>query len=139
MLKYITFRTTPARADVIVFGELYGNGVQNMDYGTVGVSGFAVFDISVDGAYLDWVDVCSYCDSFGIETVPLIYKGPFKPELIDQFISGPTLAAMPSTIKCKFLGREGVVIVSLKERYDDVLGRVILKAVSPEYLGREQV
>ena len=39
---------------VVVFGELYGSGVQDMAYGLAdGAKGFRAFDIAVDGKYLD--------------------------------------------------------------------------------------
>ena len=58
---------------VIVFGEIYGVGIQDLDYGTQ--DGYRVFDISVDGKYLDWATVKSYCDGCGVPTVPLLYEG----------------------------------------------------------------
>lgn len=120
--------------DVIVFGEIYGNKIQLMDYGQPRGKGYKVFDISVNGVYLDWEDVCTYCELFDIETVPLLYTGPFSPELIDEYASGPTILAEPDQIKCSFKGREGIVITPLKEQHSDVIGgRLILKAVSADY------
>lgn len=130
MLEFISRQ----QDDVIVFGEIYGNKVQPMDYGCPKGKGFRVFDISVNGEYIDWCDVTTYCDMFGIETVPVLYGGPFSPELVEQFSNGPTTLAEPEQIKCGFKGREGIVITPLKEQYSDVLGgRLILKAVSPDY------
>ncbi|KPK49984.1 MAG: hypothetical protein AMS22_12875 [Thiotrichales bacterium SG8_50] len=119
--------------NVIVFGEIYGSRVQSMDYG-LPLTGHRVFDISVDGDYLDWEDIKTYCDLFEIATVPVLYEGPFRPELIDQYISGPTTLASPENICCDFKGREGIVITPLEETFSPVLGgRLILKAVSPDY------
>ena len=42
--------------NVIVFGELFGPGIQDLDYGQQEVA-FRVFDISVDGVYLNWHSV----------------------------------------------------------------------------------
>ena len=58
---------------VIVFGEIYGLGVQDLDYGTK--DGYRVFDISVNGKYLDWADVKQACQEYGVETVPCSTKG----------------------------------------------------------------
>ena len=49
-------------------------------------------------------------------------------------MNGPTTVCGEGEIKCSFKGREGVVITSLKEQFDESLqGRLILKAVSPDY------
>lgn len=123
----------PSPANVIVFGEIYGNKVSSMDYATPRGKGYRVFDISVNGEYLDWADIGTYCDMFDIETVPLICACPFSPELVDRYIDGPTTLADPEKIKCKFKGREGIVITPLVERYSEQVGRLILKAVSADY------
>jgi RNA ligase (TIGR02306 family) len=120
--------------DVIVFGEIYGNRISAMDYATPCGKGYRVFDISTNGDYLDWELVKAVCERFQIKTVPLLYEGPFSPELVDKFISGPTTLADPEKIRGKFKGREGVVITPLKEQWSEQLnGRLILKAVSPDY------
>jgi RNA ligase (TIGR02306 family) len=120
--------------DVIVFGEIYGNKIQQMDYACARGKGFRVFDISVNGEYLDWDDVQLYCGMFGIEPVNILYSGAFSPELIDKYVSGPTTMAHPDEIKCKFKGREGIVITPLEEQFSDSIGgRLILKAVSSDY------
>lgn len=120
--------------DVIVFGEIYGNKIQPMDYGTARGKGYRVFDISVNGDYLNWDDVTLYCDMFGIETVVMLYCGPFRPELPEEYASGPTNLAEPDQIKCGFKGREGIVITPLIEQYSPVMNdRLILKAVSSDY------
>ncbi len=123
----------PKPANVIVFGEIYGNKVSSMDYATPCGKGYRVFDISVNGEYLDWPDVHTYCSLFDIETVPVLYQGPFSPELVDRYINGPTTLADPEKIRCKFKGREGIVITPLQEQYSEQVGRMILKAVSADY------
>lgn len=136
MLEYISCQHTTdgGFANVIVFGEIYGNKIQPMDYGTDRGKGYRVFDISVNGEYLNWSDVYLYCKKFGIETVTVLYQGCFSSDLVDKLISGPTTLADPDKIKHSFKGREGVVITPLRERYSDVLrGRLVLKAVSPDY------
>jgi RNA ligase (TIGR02306 family) len=136
MLAFISHNAAQSITDdnVIVFGEIYGNKIQPMDYGCQQGKGYRVFDISINGDYLDWEDVETYCTMFGIETVPVLYEGPFSPELIDKFISGPTTLADAGQIKSSFKGREGIVITPLVEEYSHQLGgRLILKAVSSDY------
>jgi RNA ligase (TIGR02306 family) len=135
MKDMLDFISLGGKHNVIVFGEIYGSKVQQMDYGCgPGNKSHRVFDISVDGEYLDWCDVKAYCDMFDIETAPLLYEGPFTPELVEEYISGPTTLAEADQIACKFKGREGIVITPLEEEYAPLLnGRLILKAVSPDY------
>jgi RNA ligase (TIGR02306 family) len=119
---------------VILFGEIYGPGVQDMDYGVpAGKRGFRVFDISINGQYVPWGGLKATCDQYGIETVPLLYAGPFSRAKVDELTYGPTTLGEPS---CSFKGREGVVITPLTERW---MGgrRMILKSVSADYLDRK--
>ncbi len=121
--------------NVIAFGEIFGSKVQCMDYGIVGRGGYRLFDISVNGLYLSWEEVEYYAKRFCIPTVPLLYKGPFSPAVVDQFVDGPTTVANFEQIQAKFKGREGIVITPLVEQFSPALGgRMILKAVSVDYL-----
>jgi RNA ligase (TIGR02306 family) len=132
MLRYIS---ETYGQNVIVFGEIFGSKIQQMDYGVEGSSGYKVFDISVNGTYLNWGDVESVCKRFSISTVPLLYSGPFYPQLIDELVDGPTTICIFEKIKCSFKGREGIVITPLFEQWSDIMGgRLIAKAVSVDYL-----
>lgn len=134
MAEMIEFISINGQHNVIVFGEIYGAGIQKMDYARLKKRGYRVFDISVDGEYIDWGDLKAYCDLYKIETVPLLYSGPFRANMLEDLTSGPTTMADPEDIRCGFKGREGVVITPLEEQYSDVLGgRLILKSVSAEY------
>jgi len=125
MLQYIG-------GNVIAFGEIYGSKVQFMDYGVTGNSGYALFDISVNGTYLNWDSIVYYADKFGIPFVPLLYSGPFSNALIEQLVDGSTTVGK---LNSKFKGREGIVITPFRETFSNVLGgRLILKAVSVDYL-----
>jgi RNA ligase (TIGR02306 family) len=134
MKRMLAALSLSGKNDVVVFGEIYGQRVQQMDYGMPPGNGYRVFDISVNSEYLNWADVKLLCETFGVETVPVLYEGPFEPELVDQFISGPTTLAEPGDIACKFKGREGIVITPLVEAYSSLMNkRLILKAVSSDY------
>lgn len=123
--------------DVILFGELYGPGVQDLDYGVpAGAIGWRLFDISVNGRYLDWPLVKAFCADFNVPTVPVLYEGPFCPELVDDLTYGTTAMASATEVKSKFKGREGVVITPLVEEAC-CIGRLILKSVSADYLDRK--
>jgi RNA ligase (TIGR02306 family) len=133
MAEMIEFISINGRHDVIVFGEIYGAGIQKMDYARLKKRGYRVFDISVDGEYIGWDDLKAYCDLYEIETVPLLYKGPFYAAMLEELTNGPTTLAAPEAIRCEFKGREGIVITPLEEQYSPVVGgRLILKSVSPD-------
>jgi len=123
---------------IIVFGELYGRGIQDLDYGVRGDQiGFRVFDISLDGTYLDWDQLHDMCALHSVPTVPLLYKGPFHQQLVDPLTNGDTMLASPGDITSKFKGREGIVITPLKEEWSEELcGRLILKSKSADFYAR---
>src|SRR5262249_25294364 len=90
---------------VILFGQIFGAGVQDLHYGLANNrKEFRAFGLSVDGVYLDFDDFCTVCAAFGVPTVPLIHRGPFDADTIRQHTSGPTLVCEQKQI------REGVVI-----------------------------
>lgn len=121
--------------NVIAFGEIYGSKVQFMDYGVFGSDGYALFDISVNGQYLNWDEVVYYATRFCVPLVPLLYKGPFNHELVNHLVDGQTTIGDLVQMRSKFKGREGLVITPLIETHSDILGgRLILKAISVDYL-----
>ena len=122
---------------VILFGEIYGDGVQDMSYSMKnGQRGLRVFDIAVNGTYVDYEVKVDLCQQFGIPLVPFIYRGPFSVEEMNKYTDGPTTMCDASAISGKFKGREGIVITPVKERMCPEVGRVIFKSVSVDYLGR---
>ena len=130
MLSHISAQTG---SDVIVFGEIFGQGVQDLQYGQQGKS-LRVFDISVDGDYLDYSGLRNYCGDFKVPMVPTLYHGPFSAEVVEEHTYGDS--EFPVT--GKFKGREGCVIRPRREQYSEILGgRMILKSVSADYLGRK--
>ena len=127
--------------DVVLFGELYGSGVQDMWYGFEnGRIGFRAFDLAVNGRYVDFDEKTALFTRFGVETVPVLYRGPFSRARVEEYVSGPTTVC-PLDRAGRFKGREGIVIVPTRERSaateSTVFERVILKAVSFEYLERK--
>ena len=127
----------PVRS-VVIYGEIYGSGVQDMTYGFAnGKRGLRVFGIAVNDKYLDHDEQVLVCGKFGLEMVPVLYRGPFSRDIVEKLTDGPTTACNPKDAG-KFKGREGVVITPVKERFSDVIGkRCILKNVSADYLGRK--
>ena len=113
---------------VILYGEVYGNGVQkNFVYDGHNKLNFRVFDIMLDGRYIDYTDLVALSQKYGFlgHLVPEIYRGEYNPRVI-KYADGKS-----------FLGnniREGIVVRPIKERMHPKIGRVILKYISDKYL-----
>jgi hypothetical protein len=123
--------------DIVVFGELFGYGVQTMEYGRKALD-YRVFDIAINGKYLDFDTKVRLLDQFGVQMVPVLYRGPFSMTEVNKYTDGPTTMCAPEEAG-SFKGREGIVITPAKERWSEELnGRVILKSVSVDYLGSDQ-
>lgn len=112
---------------VILFGETFGRGVQSFHYGHRGSLGFAAFDLMVGERYLDWPELKDALQRFEVPSVPVLYEGPFDPATMKACASGKT------TFDDSHI-REGVVLRPMWERFDERIGRVVLKYVSDEFL-----
>lgn len=130
--KMMTYIAESKQANqVIVFGEIFGKGVQDLIYGRHKEVDYRIFDIMVNGRYMDHSSIDSLCCKFGVLMVPILYKGPWKNYLIDEFSSGNSVVSDIEQM------REGFVVKSIIEREDPEIGRVILKSISFEYLDRK--
>ena len=112
---------------VILYGEVFGSKIQNLNYGLVGMLGFRAFDLLVDGKYLSADAFFGACAEFGVETVPVLYRGPYDLGTIKVLSEGPT------TLGADHI-REGVVVKPAAERTDPKVGRVCLKYIGDPYL-----
>lgn len=116
-------------SSIHILGETYGKGVQDLSYGS-DKKEFRVFDVAVISDHIiTWACHNSLVDlvsQMNVEMVPVVYKGPYRPELITQHRDGET------TLGAGHI-REGVVIETLHGRYDPDFGYIRLKAVSPDY------
>ncbi|MFE0462159.1 RNA ligase (ATP) [Kitasatospora sp. NPDC058965] len=119
-----------------VFGEVFGAGVQDLDYGSSArteLPGYAVFDVSavIDGQ-LRWLPAAELVGD-RLPVVPELWRGPFDPAVVLEHASGrETLSGRSLHL------REGVVVRPVTERHSPLLGgRAIAKAVSPAYLTRK--
>lgn len=112
---------------VILFGEVYGSKVQDLHYGAKGRLGFRAFDLLLDGKYADPDDFLALCNQYGVETVPVLYRGPFSLEKVRALSQGNT------TLEGGHI-REGVVVKPVVERTHPKVGRVALKYIGDQYL-----
>ncbi|MCI4144487.1 MULTISPECIES: RNA ligase (ATP) [Streptomyces] len=119
-----------------VFGEVYGEGVQDLSYGADGrrdTLGYAVFDVSaeIDGQ-VRWLDAAELLEG-RLPLVPRLWAGPYDSDRVLELAGGrETVSGRELHI------REGVVVRPVTERHSPVTGgRAIAKAVSPAYLTRK--
>ena len=117
---------------IVVYGEIYGAGVQDMQYDCVEGKGFRVFDISIGGEYMGHKKYKLF-KQYKIPCVPILYTGPYSAERVREFTDGDTTLGSQG----KFKGREGVVITSATEETHPMIGRKILKSISADYLDRK--
>jgi len=121
------------KVNVVIYGEIFGNKIQDLDYGC-STPELRMFDISIDGKYMDYEDMLSVSWAWGIPTVPELYRGPFSIETVEEHTYGKSTF---QGIKSKFKGREGCVIKPVIETADYLRNRVILKSVSADYRNRK--
>lgn len=70
---------------IIIYGEIYGKGIQKYyDYGNDNLQ-IAFFDIKFDGEYVNNDEFISITDSINLPRVPLLYKGKFNLDKIKEF------------------------------------------------------
>ncbi|MEU6035802.1 RNA ligase (ATP) [Actinomadura sp. NPDC047616] len=124
-----------------VFGEVYGNGVQDLAYGADAKGerpGYAVFDVAVSGddgnvRWLDPAEQAEILDELGLPRVPELYAGPYDADALMDLATGRETVSGASAHL-----REGVVVRTATGRYSPVVGgRAIGKFVSPAYLTRK--
>lgn len=110
---------------VRIFGEIYGKGVQDLDYGEAEPQ-FRVFDIMVGQEWLKWPPE-TIMREFGLESVPVLACGEMTLADIEKLRDGKCYSG-------KHI-REGVVIRG--EGRHPYHGRRIAKMISPAYLTRK--
>ena len=117
---------TQGHKQAILYGEVYGQGIQAYTYGEKRMN-FRAFDLMLDGKYVDYPIFQALCDRHQVEQVPLVYDGAFSLDIIKGFSDGDSLIGGNH-------GREGVVVKPRIERDNPKFGRVILKYIGDRYL-----
>lgn len=119
-----------------ICGEVFGNGVQDLTYGyKQGETDFRLFDVYLGrrgiGAWLDDDALELFVNQYEVPRVPVLYRGPFKKEVIEQFAQNTKSVFDANQV------REGVVIKPVVERHHPSIGRVVLKSINEKYLTRK--
>jgi RNA ligase (TIGR02306 family) len=119
--------------DYIVYGEIYGDGIQDLTYGLKGCIDVRFFDIKYKGKYLNYPDFLNFCHSYGLKPVPVLFGGKYTVDTVNKLVDGQSLLD-PKQM------REGCVVRPVEEKEVtriDHIGRKILKCISVEYLLRK--
>jgi len=115
----------------VFFGEVYGQ-VQDLKYGIKSGARFRVFDVYDIKAqrYLNYAPAMEAALSIGLPWVPVLCEEPWNPDVHNAFCEGRSLLADNV--------REGFVVRPIEERWDEKIGRVILKRHGEGYLLRKK-
>jgi RNA ligase (TIGR02306 family) len=121
---------------IMIYGEVFGNGVQDLHYGMKqGQTDIRVFDIYVgvrgQGFFLDDMLLDNWCESIQISRVPVLFRGHFNRAEIERLCQNAK-----STFDEKQI-LEGVVIKSQFERTNTPIGRACVKLINEQYLLRK--
>lgn len=121
--------------NIMLCGEIFGQ-VQDLKYGAApGEIFFAAFDAySVEwGKFIDYDDFVQLCDGLEIPRAPEVYRGTWQGlDHMKALSERKTLVGHdPEQIA------EGIVIKLTKEKWDQRVGRIILKLPSEGYLTRK--
>lgn len=107
---------------IVIYGEIYGHGIQkNYEYGLQDIK-FAGFDVEIDGTYQSYFNERTILGILDLPTVELLYRGNWSKEEQDKHVFG-------NFIEGTKVPHEGVVVKSVTGERQKV-GKVI----NPDYL-----
>lgn len=114
---------------LVFYGEVYGSVQRGFGYdadkGTNSIRFFDILDTKTQ-KYLDFDVFEAVCQALGLETVPVLFRGPWQDDMRRLYSEGKSTLADHI--------REGFVVRPVVERYDHRVGRTILKHVGEQYL-----
>jgi RNA ligase (TIGR02306 family) len=120
-------------ADTIIYGEVFGKGVQDLEYGLTDRTDLVVFDVKVNDKYLSYFDLVGFCMAHALNMPPELYCGPYSKDILLANTKGESILAKHYGVSQM---REGAVIRPIEEVIHPRTGRKILKSISEEYLVR---
>ena len=106
---------------VVIYGEIYGAGIQkNYDYGLTDIK-FAGFDVQVDGEYQPYMREKAHFEVMGLPQAESLYSGSWNKEIQDSFVFG-------NFIEGTKVPHEGVVVKSVTG-----VRSKVSKCINPDY------
>lgn len=107
---------------LVLYGEVYGPGIQkNYDYGLKSLQ-FAGFDVTLDGEYMDTSGAWFITESMDLSYVPVLYVGNWSQKIQDKFV-------FDNFINGTKVPHEGIVIKHVSGDRSKVA-----KVINPDYL-----
>jgi len=107
---------------LIIYGEIYGPGIQkNYDYGLKNLE-LAIFDVTIDNRYqnTDWTEI--FCiTSINVNHVPILYVGKWNQNIQDKYV-------FDNFISGTKIPHEGIVIKHISGERNK-----IAKVINPAY------
>lgn len=122
----------PANHGLVLYGEVYGPGIQDLTYGLSKPSAcfFDIYDTKT-GRWYDPYDFLLWCNKYRLQTAPTLHWGPFNLEKAVAMAEG-------ESVLCPGQVREGIVVKPQTERWNMDIGRVFLKLPGEGFLLRKQ-
>lgn len=121
---YVKTYFTPERLEsgFIIYGEIYGAGIQkNYDYGLTNIK-FAGFDVEINSEYKDFSVERGIFNTLDLPTVEVLYKGNWSKEEQDKHVFG-------NFIEGTKVPHEGIVVKLITGHRHKVA-----KVINPDYL-----
>jgi RNA ligase (TIGR02306 family) len=117
------YTTDEIGSGIVLYGEIYGAGIQkNYDYGLKNID-FAAFDISIDGVYKgSTMAQTLIVDMLELPYVPVLFEGNWSQEIQDKY-------TFNNFIEGTKVPHEGIVIKHLSGERNR-----IAKCINPQYL-----
>ena len=117
-----TYEPSMLTEGVVIYGEIYGAGIQkNYEYGLTDVK-FVGFDVEVDGEYQPYINETVHFDCLQLPQVELLYQGNWDKEEQDKYVFG-------NFIEGTKVPHEGIVVKSVTGDR-----RKVSKVINPDYL-----
>jgi RNA ligase (TIGR02306 family) len=117
-----TYNPEEIGSGLIIYGEIYGHGIQkNYDYQLTDTR-FAGFDVEVDGKYVDNLNQTVHFECLELDQVETLYSGTWSKEEQDKYVFN-------NYIQGTKVPHEGVVVKSL-----DGSRQKVAKIINPDYL-----
>lgn len=121
---YVKTYFTPERLEsgVIIYGEIYGHGIQkNYEYGLKDIK-FAGFDVEINNEYKEFSVERGIFKTLNLPTVDVLYMGNWSKEEQDKHVFG-------NFIEGTKVPHEGIVVKSITgDRHK------VAKVINPDYL-----
>lgn len=125
--NYVKTMYSPStlKQGVVIYGEIYGPGIQKGYTYNLNELKFCVFDIMIDGVYEQTWSTEAIVEVFfkrtGVDHVPVLYEGFYDKDIVQQFVH--------DTIEGTKIPHEGVVV-----KHQSGERSKIFKVINPEYL-----